>query len=618
MALPAAMPLADAKTPTPSPELSAMLWADSSVQYWSNPNDVSGLVYDGHSLWAATYAGVVRWDAAGTPQLYAALDGLLSQAIRGICMDGDGHIWVGYADHPGWSEYDGAAWHSYQEREEAIESRREAMLEADSFDPRLWHRGAETDWLWLPTFDGRVKAYDGTRWRTYNEQSGVTRDTWLVAVAPDGRVWAVGQGVSMAEEDERVWDDHTLFSAISENHRITDLAVDEGGAWLAYEGARDLEGGVTRLDWDQGRWRGYLHELNPSIPRQIHAVDIDAQGTLWLCGQDGLAFRRKSRPWAVVALPGSEVQCFVRDGLGEIWLGTRGGIWAADVDGGTPDGPWRVPSPLVGSEILAFDYGVDGRLFLGTPGGASYVGGTGQTGVLIREAVLALAASANGEVWAGTTNGTYRLVGDALSLAFDRPAIIIAFDGSGVPWICGQDGGLYRLGDSSPELVANLVELAGAMPHNMVFDSEGTLWFSTALGLGILSPDGAFHLATVDDGLLSPDVRAVALGPEDTLWMATAKGLARRLPSGRWTRFTTESTEGGLRSMSMWDVNPEPDGTLWMATGAGISRRTTKAVWSYYDLPGARHVLPDPAGAAWVGTPGGLYRVRLDALIPVP
>ena len=153
----------------------------------------------------------------------------------------------------------------------------------------------------------------------------------------------------------------------------------------------------------------------------------------------------------------------------------------------------------------------------------------------------------------------------------------------------------------------------------MVFDSQGTLWLACETGLGMLPSDGSFYVNTVADGLLSSNVRAVTVGPQDVLWMATAKGLARRRPDGRWTRFTTESTEGGVRSMELWDVYAEPSGVLWMANDKGISRRTPeKADWSYYDLPAARRVLPAPDGAIWVGTMGGLYRLQPAELTPIP
>ena len=169
------------------------------------------------------------------------------------------------------------------------------------------------------------------------------------------------------------------------------------------------------------------------------------------------------------------------------------------------------------------------------------------------------------------------------------------------------------------QAVANLRDLSGALPRDMVIDSEGIVWFSTELGLGSLSADKAFRLFTVDDDLLSDDVRAVALGADDLLWIATAKGLVRRRPSGRWTRFTTHSTEGGLRSAAMQDVYADAEDVLWMATDAGVSSRTPEeADWADFAVPDAQCALPDPSGVIWVGTSNGLYRIEQSLLTPVP
>jgi ligand-binding sensor domain-containing protein len=110
----------------------------------------------------------------------------------------------------------------------------------------------------------------------------------------------------------------------------------------------------------------------------------------------------------------------------------------------------------------------------------------------------------------------------------------------------------------------------------------------------------------------------VAVAADGALWVGTAKGLARRLPTGKWTRYTTESTGGGLRAMDVRDVRVDAEGAVWMATASGVSRRTAASDWSYIDITGARWLVPDPAGVVWVGAASGLYRVRVDALVVVP
>jgi ligand-binding sensor domain-containing protein len=500
-------------------------------------------------------------------------------------------------------------------------------VQAPRHDPRLWTSRQDSDWLWLPTVEGQIEAYDGEKWRVYGQHAGITSKSWLVSLSEEGRVWAVGRGISTAQEGERWWKDHNFFSGIAAPGDVSDIAVDaKGGLWISFVGSREQGGGVCRFDPDANLWQSYLHALNPTIPLQVRRVEVDSEGAIWLCGDggpvpgtDGLTVRRWGRPWETIPLGHVEAQCFLQKG-DRYWLGTARGIWSMGEGGADAKGPWLIPSPLLDNAVDHLARDGQGRLWIGTEHGTSYIDASGETGILTTEETLCLATSRTGLIWVGTRNGLYTASTDGAAVRmFDGGVIALAFDAGNVPWICAQDGQLFRLSAPGDKAVANLRDLSGALPRDMVIDSEGTVWFSTELGLGSLSADKAFRLFTVDDDLLSDDVRAVALGAEDLLWIATAKGLVRRRPSGRWTRFTTHSTEGGLRAMSMQNVYTDAEDVLWMATDAGVSYRTPEeADWSYFDVPDAQCALPDPSGVIWVGTSNGLYRVERSLFTSVP
>ena len=217
----------------------------------------------------------MRWEPiSGAYTTYGALDGLATQNTRGIARDADGHVWVAYADHGAWSEYDGAAWRTYPTRKEAVEARSAAMLAATEVDARLWFKGVapgtDTPWLWLPTADGRVQAYDGSRWRTYGEKEGVTRNTWLVVVDTTSHVWALGDGISTAEQGDARWVDHSLLVGVEANSRVTGIVADNaGGVWLSFVGPGRLGGAVTRMEAGSERWTSHRYSLNAAIPRQV-------------------------------------------------------------------------------------------------------------------------------------------------------------------------------------------------------------------------------------------------------------------------------------------------------------------------------------------------------------
>ncbi len=618
---------------TPEPGLPTVQFSGEVLQFWSNPNDISALVLGTDGLWAATGGGLVRWQSDGSYAVLGAREGLASQGITGLARDGEGRLWVGYAGSRALSVCSAGACQTYATREAAIEEHYAALLAAPAFDPRLWSARPGSTWLWLPRGDGRIEAYDGARWRVYGEGHGITPGSWGVAVAPDGQVWAVGRGVSTAQEGELYWDDHALFSEIATASEVTDLAADaEGALWLSFAadpldaarvaGPAEAVGGVARYNLALNRWEGYLHSMNEAVPERVYQLRALADGTLLLAGEGAVAFRHPQRPWEALAAQGLTVRAMAQDARGDYWLGTAKGLWRMDAAGGDAQGPWLIPSPLPDGTVNDLALDAAGALLLATPRGVATLGADGRTALWTEDAALAVAMAPDGVAWVALADGLYRrTAAGKLERILAEPVVALAFDGAGQSWACTQAGWLRRAdlpaAGTAPGLV-NVLQATGHLPRNMAVDAAGAVWLSLPVGVGKVTPDGKLEVIASEEALLSPDVRRVAVAPDGTLWVATAKGVARLAPSGKWTRFTTESTEGGLRAMDVRDVRLTSDGSLWIATAAGVSRRTASSDWAYFDAPGLRLALADGQGAIWAAGAGGLYRILTSALVAVP
>jgi ligand-binding sensor domain-containing protein len=620
--------------PSPTPVLAALAISDALQQSWTDPNDISGLLIVGSDLWAATGGGVVRWHLpTGEYQLYTMQDGLVSQATRGIAEDSEGHIWVAHADHPGWSEYDGTQWRRWNSAEDAVVARYPSLLQARQFDPRLWSIRKEGKWLWMPSFEGGVSAYDGENWYSYDERDGLRRNNTLVVLSSQGRVWAAGEGLSTTVEGDRYWQDHGLFAGVSQDSQVTSIALDEQqGIWLAFAGSQHPGGGLARLDPQANLWTGYTHDLNPLIPQQVYVVQLDAQGTLWACGEQSLAFRHAGDDrWHSIPLPGITAQCFVRDTEGRYWLGTAHGLWWVAATGDEEHGPWLVPSPLLGNQVRALARNGQGQLWIGTPKGVTCIttttalsgtdtlsGGWGNSAIVTEEETSFLSTSPSGEIWLATRSGLYVLHSNLTrERALADRVIAITYDAAGQPWVCTADGQVKKRGPAGWQGVAVVADLVGSPPRRIALGRDGTLWLATDKGIRTLTPDGQYTVLPAE-GLPDTDTRGLALEPDGSLWVATPRGLARYSPTGQWAVYTPESTGGGLRSAEIRDVSRDQEGTLWVSTAAGLSVRSTKADWAYYDLPGLLSICAQPDGALWLGTTGGLYRIRRDALTRAP
>jgi ligand-binding sensor domain-containing protein len=605
---------------TPTPFLASLVLTADPVQSWTNPNDIQGLAFDGQHLWAATSGGVVRWSQdMSAYRVFSVADGLASPSTSGIAVDGEGHVWIAYAGLDAWSEWDGAAWQTYS-RQEAVASQYASLRDAQQFDPSMWTRSPESGWVWMPTSDGQVRAYDGEIWRAYGPYEGVRRGARFVAVSADGRVWAVGDGVSTVLEGYRWWEDHSLFSEIPDANSVTSVGIDPAGQlWIGFIGSRAEGGGICSLDLGESRWTGHLASLSPNIPFQVHDMEILPDGTVWLCGEGGAAYQRPARAWRPVHLEDLTAQCLLLTPAGQLWLGTSHGIWSVGSDGRNPRGPWLVPTPFMGGQVLELAVDAEGRLLIGTPEGLAYAVPGGGTGLLLGERPTSLEIGPDGAIWVGAATGLYRAAVGAEALRVYEGAVgALTVDAGGTPWLATPEGALVRIGPSGSEEVTGARDLATLGVRSLAVASDGTLFIATSQGLGILAADGTYTVATVEDGLPDPDVRTLALGPDDDLWVGTAHGLARRQPGGRWTRYTPTSTEGGLRSEDIIALHVDGEGTLWITSAAGLSARTANADWSYLDVSGVRRAHPESSEVIWLGGQGGLYRVERHALVPVP
>jgi len=143
---------------------------------------------------------------------------------------------------------------------------------------------------------------------------------------------------------------------------------------------------------------------------------------------------------------------------------------------------------------------------------------------------------------------------------------------------------------------------------DLAIDHEGNLWAVGSGGVVRWDPtDGTYTKYTVDDGLASNNVHAVAVAPDGALWFGTTGGVSRfdgQAPSYRaWTTYTIDD---GLASASVEAIGVTPDGALWFGGAGGVSRFDGETWTSYTEDDGlvegwVRSVAIAPDGAVWFG-----------------
>jgi signal transduction histidine kinase/ligand-binding sensor domain-containing protein/ActR/RegA family two-component response regulator len=415
-----------------------------------------------------------------------------------------------------------------------------------------------------------------------------------VSAAPDGR--AGGAPVTVVHEDRR------------------------GRLWVASQGGaleRLDAGGWTRLDrGGRGAWR---------------AVFEDADGALWLGGDDGLVVARGDRLVDVEAARGARVGAVARGGDGALWVGTERGLARLVVDG----------------DVAA----------------ARLVDVSG-----VAASVVALATDAQQNVWIAATGaglgrlraGVVEWLGHDLRFATDDLRALF-LDADGALWLASAGGGLGRLTD--PPIIP--LGAREGLPRDVVFAvlerAPGELVVGTQGGLAFVGPRG-IEAWTTREGLASNFITALHAARDGGLWVGTIDdgldhvagarvthfGAAQGLPAGRVfavietragevvvgaesglfvrapgaARFAASSAVGEVLVTALGE---DPRGRLWVGTqtsglvrlgapGADGARAVDRRFDAEAGLGDAfvTTLAIDAAGDAWVGTASGLARVEGD------
>ena len=360
--------------------------------------------------------------------------------------------------------------------------------------------------------------------------TGTTRFL-AVTVAPDGTVWAGGDGggrlYQVAPGSATAQFRGPLLADAT--GRVEDLVVDTRGRLHAVVFAPQTSGDIVL---EQGVACQTVNILDPAYPLR------DTQG-------------RPSPSTRVVAA-------------------ADGAVWLLGSDGGVTQ---------------VTDTFRDGRC---PPTGVSVQYGPvlrRQDGVLPTNTVPALVAGRDGALWLGTALGLTRVqAGQVTSVLFNREVTVQGdvatletfFQAVAQAIFAAQPLETVALGGVS------FVEAFGRplVKEDLIFsaveDAQGRLWVGT-LGGGLRRieirdgvPQDTLHL-TRQEGLGSNLILALTLGPDGAVWAATDEGVSRLRPSGETVTITNftglENVRGPVR-----DVAVEAAGTVWLATDAGLFR----------------------------------------------
>ena len=303
-------------TPVPGPSASGLI---------DKINDLA-LAPDG-TIWAATRAGVVRWDAgASVPAVFGEQDGLPAADVSQIVVTVDGTVW---ASGSGWVAYYDQTWQT---------------VEAD--DPSPWTLVADPKvgvWTTGTNNQGREVLLhverNGTEQINLPEGLGLSGSVEIAVDAAgralvvdkvEGHVVYVYDGGSWSELTTDDWRPGSGYSSIAGNIAI----APDGALWIATWADSDPEPGGTPASgvasFDGQAWTRYT--TADGLASDAGTVVTGQDGTVWVVHSDAVS-RLDGDTWTVHDVAGSPRLGAVGGSDGTLWLATDSGI--VHVDGAT-------------------------------------------------------------------------------------------------------------------------------------------------------------------------------------------------------------------------------------------------------------------------------------------
>jgi tRNA A-37 threonylcarbamoyl transferase component Bud32 len=492
------------------------------------------------SIWAGGAYGVRRFDGQkwAPPDLPIDDPALkdVQPDVRALLRDRDGALWVGLAE--GLLRWDGKRWTRFSDAQgvgkaqvsRLLQDRAGTIWAAAGAQGLLRYDAAQDRWqkivvtaegeeilsiaqladgrLWASSADGIASSADeGARWQPVKAPEQYAGNAGASRIVQDdaGRIWiGAGAGVSCCAEAQWRLAERQGELPAAQVGRLT-LAPD-GKLWMieSYGGAAAaLDPASMRVEPSEG------------LDDNIGAVAF-SKDTEWLGTKDAGVVRRRGgatlRISTADGLPSDAVRALLATDTA-LWIGTNKGLAF-----------YELATGKVGT-VEGFENGIV-DVFLSAPNGDIWAGSIregsdglvalgrydGKVWQIWREGdeplpkgssgVTALAADAEGHVWAGVWGGGLHTWDGAAwknwAEADGAPQgnVVALTLHNGELWAAGQEGDLYgTLFRWNKDGWAHFeVEGLSSLTNDMRFTDDGALWLATSDGLLRLSQDGVAAL----------------------------------------------------------------------------------------------------------------------------
>ena len=593
-----------------------------SVKEGLSSSKVYNIIQDRNDyIWLGTESGLTRFDG-NSMENFSVNDSLATGGVYNIFEDSRGFIWFGHLDG-GISIFDGNRFRIMEFDTIDITGDITSIRESGG---RIWF----TTFL-----NGAISAevdYEGFKFldaSQYRGAEGLSDQISTSYIDPRGNYYCMADvGIKRFNAAENRFEPYRPEGLGSYFNTIVMFEDSRGDRWFG-----TYHGGLYRMNGTDGEFKVY--DIRDGLANNwVTYITEDSKGRVWVGtfgggisvfeGENIRNYNNQN------GLPAMEIRCILEDHEGNMLIASQKNglnifkgdhfvsynsdrmftnknitainedkfsrLWFGNLDGVTIYDPesrisWTYNSENhdLGRYVTAIRNDLDGNIWLGTNGQGIFkyrfsqnrFTSEGQINeILYRDLrVTAMAVDHENNLWIGTHEGVgvwstsieegFRYTqSDGLS-GNDITALFV--DSDGYTWI----GTMLRNGVTKYSPVAgkfSIVDIGlDLSPTTITQTVDGTIWLGTTSGILALRDDSvAIHL-TVDDGLLSNDIKLLQPDDSGDLYIGTNFGLNRYNPvSGRITSFTAINGFTGIQT-NTGAVVKDGSGSLWFGTVNGVT-----------------------------------------------
>lgn len=589
-------------------------------------SSVNGIIQDNKGfIWIATQDGLNRFDGYTFRVFKNSPDNVNSLSnnfILSMCDDGQGNLWLGT---------DGGGLNVFNKSTEKIT--RINLGNDFRFVFSLVKSGNN---MLVGSERGGIKSVDLKTYKSKNYLDDKALGTSFVQnmFVQNNRYLWIGTGDNgLLVQDIKTGDIHTFKTGENINNPLASDIIwsitqnKEGDIWVA------TNAGLYKI-W--GTFGNYKFDRLVNDPGNRASISSNSVRTVYITGNENILVGTSGKGLTVIqpkngkyqyshyqaseymanSLAENNINCFLEDRSGCIWIGTSNGLSRYDpVKQGFElvTVAYNQDFSLDDKQVWSFAESKEGNYWVGTRGGLNLVvpsldmvyhfphQGRNRTAAS-DNSIFSLHLDADNQLWVGAIDGFFKLEFNGKNARYVQVPFKPDFDEYG-------DNRIYRIAE----------------------DKAGFLWLATKQGLSVLNKKtGKYWFFNGDkskdfnvklEG--SPIIRCIFIDSQDVKWVSTDDGFLYRFESRgkngeleitsfkKYNPFKQFEGNNEIMITSLWE---DKTGTLWMGTfGAGLMQfdRNTGKNKFFTEADGLSNnvvygVLGDKEGNLWMSTNRGL------------